>query len=267
MSTPVRTRGRLACRPPSQTRARAAALVRTCMSPAGPPARAPRPLKLGGQWRSTLWHRGQPPPQPDRDVAATPSSRAAASSSASVNGPVSASQASSATPSNSFRRWSVAASLSQRDTLTPRRAAASRTAFPKARSMVTDSLSTCTHTNVLVLYAGHGPRGAGRTGVPVRSGEGRSGEASEGIEQLVLELPVTNRGVRIGSALMVPVATGRACFRILAGGEPLLGQVAEPKVIGCPGPAHLCGHPARVDRIAERVRPDPGDGSGAGGTG
>ncbi|BAK36432.1 hypothetical protein MLP_34180 [Microlunatus phosphovorus NM-1] len=60
--------------------------------------------------------------------AATPSERAAASRSAGLKGPSSASHWSSAAPSISFRSWSPAALLSQRDTLTPDRDAAARTA-------------------------------------------------------------------------------------------------------------------------------------------
>jgi hypothetical protein len=69
-------------------------------------------------------------------------------------------------------------------------------------------------------------------------------------------------GGRLGAALVMPVAAGGARLWILAGREPLLGQVAESQVVGRAGAAHPRGHPARVDRVAEHVRPDPGDGSG-----
>ena len=79
-----------------------------------------------------------------------------------------------------------------------------------------------------------------------------------------------NRGSRaagcgVAASLVVPVAAAGARFGFVAGGEPLLGQVPEPEVVGGSGAAHLGGHPAGVDGVAVDVGPEPGDGDGEGG--
>jgi hypothetical protein len=95
-----------------------------------------------------------------------------------------------------------------------------------------------------------------------RGNQRRGGEASQLLEEVVLEPLVVDAGGRLGAALVIPVAAGGARFRIIAGGEPDLGEVPEPQIVGRTGAAHLRGHPAGVHRVAERVRPYPGDGSG-----
>jgi hypothetical protein len=76
------------------------------------------------------------------------------------------------------------------------------------------------------------------------SDEARSGAASQVLEQLVLEPPVTDGGMRLGPALVLPVAAGGARLGILAGGKPLPGEVPEPQIVGRTGSTHLGGiHP------------------------
>src|SRR5436305_10795432 len=94
------------------------------------------------------------------------------------------------------------------------------------------------------------------------SAETRAGEAAELVEEFVLEALVIDAGGRCAAALMVPVATGGARLRVVAGGEPLLGQVPESQVVGSVAPAHLRGHPAGVDGVAEYLRPHPCEGDG-----
>ena len=60
--------------------------------------------------------------------------------------------------------------------------------------------------------------------------------------------------------LVVPVAAGAARLGVVTGGEPHLGDVPEAEVVGGTGAAHPRRHPAGVDRVAEHVRPQPGDG-------
>jgi hypothetical protein len=52
------------------------------------------------------------------------------------------------------------------------------------------------------------------------TGEARRGEASEVVEQLVLEVRVVDGGMRLGPALVVPIAAGGAGVGVVAGGEP-----------------------------------------------
>src|SRR6187200_2397770 len=66
----------------------------------------------------------------------------------------------------------------------------------------------------------------------------------------------------LDAALMMPVAAGGARVGIPAGGEPLLGEVPEPQIVGCTRSAHPRRHPPRIDRVAEYVRPCPRDGGG-----
>jgi hypothetical protein len=54
------------------------------------------------------------------------------------------------------------------------------------------------------------------------SDEARSGEASQVLEQLVLEPPVSDGGMRLGPALVIPVAAGGAGH--ISGGERAAGE-------------------------------------------
>jgi hypothetical protein len=98
------------------------------------------------------------------------------------------------------------------------------------------------------ISIGHDRLTTPRQGVLQLSDEARGGEASQVLEQLVLEPPVTDGGMRLGPALVIPVAAGGARLGILASGKPLLGEVPEPQIVGRTGSAHLGGHPARVHR-------------------
>src|SRR5215218_6671470 len=53
----------------------------------------------------------------------------------------------------------------------------------------------------------------------------RGGEASQLLEQLVLEPLIVDAGGRLGAALVIPVAAGGARLRSIAGGQPYLGRV------------------------------------------
>src|SRR5687768_12030568 len=92
------------------------------------------------------------------------------------------------------------------------------------------------------------------------SAESRPGEASQLLEQFVLEQLILDAGGRLGAALVIPVAAGGARLRIIAGGEPFLREVPQAQVVGRTRAAHPHGYPARVHRVAEHVRPDAGDG-------
>src|SRR6266566_3966784 len=87
-----------------------------------------------------------------------------------------------------------------------------------------------------------------------RSYETRLREAYEVLEQFVLEPPVVDHRMRPRAALVVPVASGAASLRIIAGREPLLREVAEPQIVGGAGATHLRRHPSGVDRVAEHLR-------------
>src|SRR4051794_8099990 len=130
--------------------------------------------------------------------------------------------------------------------------------------------SSC-HADCAAMRVGHGLQGSAsrlgsaQPGCVSGRGEARAGEASQVFEQLVLESKVTDLGVRLDPALVVPVAARGARVRIVAGGQPLLGEVPEPQVVGSAGAAHPRGDPARIHCIAENVGPEPGDGCGEGG--
>ena len=62
--------------------------------------------------------------------------------------------------------------------------------------------------------------------------EARACEASEGVEQLVLEPLVADRGMRLDPLLVVPVAARGARVCVVARGEPLLREVPEPQIVG-----------------------------------
>ena len=79
----------------------------------------------------------------------------------------------------------------------------------------------------MVVFRGFGPGGAGPP-----SGEALAGNVRQMVQEGVLQLLVVDRGVRLVPALMEPVAATRAGLRVIAGGEPFLGQVAEPQVVG-----------------------------------
>ena len=79
----------------------------------------------------------------------------------------------------------------------------------------------------------------------------RGGEVGKVVEELVLEALVVDGPVRVESPLVMPVAAGGPCLRIIAGRQPLLGEVPEPEVVGRAGAAH----PRRPSQPVRR----PGD--------
>ena len=71
---------------------------------------------------------------------------------------------------------------------------------------------------------------------------------------MVLEPPVTDGGMRLGPALVIPVAAGGARLGILASGKPLLGEVPEPQIVGAPDPPILVGTQPGSNALLNRRR-------------
>ena len=63
----------------------------------------------------------------------------------------------------------------------------------------------------------------------------------EYVEQFVLEALISDGGGRFPAAVMVPVTTRGARFRIVAGGEPLLRQVPQSQIVGSAASPILVG--------------------------
>src|SRR5919202_4057536 len=97
---------------------------------------------------------------------------------------------------------------------------------------------------------------------PAASAEARAGKATQIVEQLVLEPAVTDGGMRLDPALVIPVAARGARVGIVAGGKPLLRKVPESQIVGRTWSTHPRRHPARVHGVAEHFRPYPSDGKG-----
>src|SRR5690348_9317872 len=90
--------------------------------------------------------------------------------------------------------------------------------------------------------------------------ESETGERGQPVHQLVLESRVTGLWCGLLSLPVVPVAAAHGCGWVVADGEPCLREVSLFQVAGCRGAAHLGRHPARVDGVAEYVRPSTGQG-------
>src|SRR5215469_3267229 len=90
--------------------------------------------------------------------------------------------------------------------------------------------------------------------------EREAGEGGQPFDQLVLECRVTGFWRRILSLPVVPVAAAHGCGRVVADGEPCLGEIAHFQIVGRRGAAHLGRDPARIDGVAEYVRPSTREG-------
>src|SRR5260370_470696 len=87
-----------------------------------------------------------------------------------------------------------------------------------------------------------------------------TGERGQPVHQLVLESRVTGScGGRL-SLPVVPVAAAHGCGGVIADGEPCLREIADLQIAGCRWAAHLGRDPARIDGVAEYLRPDARDG-------
>ena len=87
---------------------------------------------------------------------------------------------------------------------------------------------------------------------------------SEFVEQLSLELCIVDSGMRLHASLMMPIPSASKRFRIIASSKPLLSKMSQPQVIWRIMSPHFGGYPARIDRVAENVRPNSSDGCGKG---
>ncbi len=87
-----------------------------------------------------------------------------------------------------------------------------------------------------------------------------TGERGQPVHQLVLESRVTGFCCGRLPLPVVPVAAADGCGCVVADGEPGLREVSQLQVTGCCGAAHLGRDPARIDGVAEYVRPGTGQG-------
>ena len=87
---------------------------------------------------------------------------------------------------------------------------------------------------------------------------------SEFVEQLSLELCIVDSGMRLNASLMMPIPSASKRFRIIASSKPLLSKMSQPQVIWRIMSPHFGRYPARIDRVAENVRPNSSDGCGKG---
>jgi hypothetical protein len=61
------------------------------------------------------------------------------------------------------------------------------------------------------------------------SGQRHAGGARQHVDQAVLEVRVVDRRMRSAQSPVIPISAAAAGARFVAGGQPLLGQVPEPK--------------------------------------
>ncbi len=87
-----------------------------------------------------------------------------------------------------------------------------------------------------------------------------TGERGQPVHQLVLESRVTGFCCGRVPLPVIPVAAADGCGCVVADGEPGLRQGSQLQVTGCFGAAHLGRDPARIDGVAEYVRPGTGQG-------
>ena len=90
-------------------------------------------------------------------------------------------------------------------------------------------------------------------------------EAGQRVKQLVLKVAIADRRVWGTEPLVEPVSAAAAGLGFVTGGEPFLGEVSQPEVVGSAGSAHLGGHPTGVDGVAGHIGPDAGDSDREGG--
>src|SRR6185437_8874536 len=87
-----------------------------------------------------------------------------------------------------------------------------------------------------------------------------AGERGQPVHQLVLESRVTSLCCGRLPLPVVPVAAAHGGGRVIADGEPCLREIAQLQIAGCRGAAHLGRDPARIDSVAEYLRPDAREG-------
>src|SRR3954465_9538084 len=76
-------------------------------------------------------------------------------------------------------------------------------------------------------------------------------------DELVLELRIAGLSGRLFLAQVVPVATANHCGRLIAHCQPGLGTLSGVEVHRRCWAAHLRAYPARIDRVAQDLRPVP----------
>src|SRR3954467_10415745 len=76
-------------------------------------------------------------------------------------------------------------------------------------------------------------------------------------DELVLELRIAGLSGRLLLAQVVPVATADHCGRLIAHCQPGLGTLSGVEVHRRCWAAHLRAYPARIDRVAQDLRPVP----------
>src|SRR5438477_9537080 len=82
-----------------------------------------------------------------------------------------------------------------------------------------------------------------------------TGERGQPVHQLVLESRVTSLWCGRLPLPVVPVAAAHGCGCVAADGQPCLRAVSLLQVVGCTSAAHLSRDPARIDGVAEYLRP------------
>src|SRR4029077_922508 len=86
-------------------------------------------------------------------------------------------------------------------------------------------------------------------------GERDTGERGQAVHELVLESRITGLWCGLLPLPVVPVAAAHRCRCVVADGQPCLREVSHLQVVGRCGAAHLGRDPARIDGVAEYVRP------------
>src|SRR5215831_13989093 len=87
-----------------------------------------------------------------------------------------------------------------------------------------------------------------------------AGERGQPVHQLVLESRVAGLWRGRLPLPVVPVAAAHGCGCVVADGEPCLREITHLQIVGCRGATHFGRDPARIDGVAEYVRPDPCEG-------
>lgn len=84
-----------------------------------------------------------------------------------------------------------------------------------------------------------------------------AGNAFEFRQQRILKSRIARGGMRLQTALVMPITAGNAGPRIFAGDQPLLRQVPQAQIAGRIFAAHLGRHPAGIDRATDHAWPTP----------
>src|ERR1700738_3300861 len=93
-----------------------------------------------------------------------------------------------------------------------------------------------------------------------RSIERHSGDAAALSQQLLLSLEVGRDRVRRTRPLMIEIPTARSRQLVFTRGKPRLGYATLMKIIRRRRAAHLCRHPAGLQRVGFDVFPAASDG-------